>query len=287
MHTLALLMLPIIDRTWLWGAAVFYLAGFALGTVALLRERRHSRAWMYFLIATGFALQTCGLALRGRAVHGCPIGNQFEIFQFTAWSATALYLVIGPTFRLSLLGYFTACLSATLSLVSLLAPAWDAVRRTNVFGGNAWIEFHAALAIFSYGVFGLLALTSIMYLLQVFSLKRHRLRGFFSFLPSIVDLDHINLRLLTAGVLLMTSALGVGYVYFSQDRTSVQPVKILTTVAVWFSYAVTLGLRWRGLLVAKRLAWVCIVLYLAALYSLDVVNNSRNPQPARPSAGQS
>jgi ABC-type uncharacterized transport system permease subunit len=33
------------------------------------------------------------------------------------------------------------------------------VRRTHIFGGNPWIELHAALAIFSYGVFGLLALT--------------------------------------------------------------------------------------------------------------------------------
>jgi len=241
---------------------------------------------MYILIASGFALQTYGLALRGRAVHGCPIGNQFEIFQFTAWSATALYLVIGPTFRLSLLGYFTACLSATLSIVSLLVPAWDSVRRANAFGGNAWIEFHAALALFSYGVFGLLALTSIMYLLQVFSLQRQHLRGFFSFLPPVVDLDHINLRLLGAGVTLMTASLAVGYMYFSQDRTSVQPVKIITTVSVWLAYGIVLFLRWRGILITKRLAWACIVLFVAALISLGPVNASRKPLPAQQTASQ-
>lgn len=280
-------MFPLIDRTWLWGAALLYLAGFTLGTVALLRERRHSRAWMYFLIAAGFALQTYGLALRGRAVHGCPIGNQFEIFQFTAWSATALYLVIGPTFRLSLLGYFTACLSAILSFVSLLIPAWDAVHRPNAFGGNAWIEFHAALALFSYGVFALLALTSIMYLLQVFSLKRHHLRGVFSFLPSVVDLDHINLRLLTAGVTILSASLAVGYVYFRQDPESVKHIKVLITGLIWLAYAITLALRWRGLLITKRLAWVCIALFIAALISLDVINSSRKPLPAPQSASQS
>ncbi|MFT3869412.1 MAG: cytochrome c biogenesis protein CcsA [Nibricoccus sp.] len=279
----------LIDRSWLWGAALLYLAGFTLGTVALLRERRHSRAWMYFLIAAGFALQTYGLGLRGRAVHGCPIGNQFEIFQFTAWSATSLYLVIGPTFRLSLLGYFTACLSAILSCVSLLIPTWDAVHRFNAFGGNAWIEFHAALAIFSYGVFALLALTSIMYLLQVFSLQRHRLRGLFSFLPSVVDLDHINVRLLTAGVTILSASLAVGYVYFRQDPASVEHLrlKILVTGIIWFAYAATLGFRWRGLLITKRLAWVCITLFIAALFSLHVVNSSRKPLPAPQSASQS
>ena len=268
-------MSSLSDRTWLWIAAAFYLAGFLLGTVALLRERRHSRTWMYIFIWAGFVFQTCGLALRGKAVHGCPISNLFELFQFTAWSATSLYLVIGPTFRLSLLGYFNACLSATLTCVSLLVPVWDSIHRARIPGSSPWIEFLAALALFSYGVFGLLALTSIMYLLQVFSLKRQHLRGFFSFLPSIVDLDHINLRLLTAGAVLMTAALSVGYVHWVHDRDSVPAIKILITGSIWAAYAVALILRLRGILLTKRLAWTCIVLFVAALFSLGIIESSR------------
>jgi len=271
------------DRSSLWIAATLYLAGFVLGTVALVRERRHSRAWMYILIAAGFILQTVGLGLRGKALHGCPITNIFELFQFTAWSATSLYLVIGPTFRLSLLGYFTACLSASLTFISLLVPAWDSVHRMRAPGGSPWIEFHAALAMFSYGVFGLLALTSIMYLLQVFSLQRHHLRGFFSFLPSVVDLDHINFRLLGAGVVLMSAALSVGYVHWVHDRESVPVYKILITGSIWATYSLALFLRWRGLLITKRLAWTCIALFGAALISLGPINASRKA-PATPVA---
>jgi ABC-type uncharacterized transport system permease subunit len=264
------------DRTWLWFAAVFYFAGFALGTLSVLRQRRHSRASMYVLILIGFCIQTFGLYLRGVAVKGCPIGNTFEIFQFTAWSATSLYLVIGATFRLSLLGYFTSCLAATLTILSLSVPAFDAIRRVGVFP-NAWIEFHAALAIFSYGVFGLLALTSVLYLLQVYSLKNHRLRGFFSFLPSILDLDHINLRLLKAGFAIMTASLAVGSVYWLRDVDSVHASKLIITLAIWLAYAVTFGLRILSRLLAKRLAWTCIILFVAALVSLWPVNSSRKP----------
>ena len=241
---------------------------------------------MYIFIASGFALQTVGLALRGKAVHGCPINNTFELFQFTAWSATSLYLVIGPTFRLSLLGYFNACLSATLTFISLLVPAWDSVHRVNNFGGSPWIEFHAALALFSYGVYGLLALTSIMYLLQVFSLQRRHLRGLFSFLPPVVDLDHINFRLLTAGVVLMSAALSVGYVHWIHDRDSVPIIKILVTGSIWAAYALTLILRWRGILITKRLAWTCIGLFVAALLSLGVIESSRKTPPAAQTTSQ-
>lgn len=269
------------DRNWLWLASTLYLAGFALGTVGVVAEKKHSRGVMFVIIAAGFTIQTFGLYLRGLAVHGCPIGNTFELFQFTAWSATALYLVIGATFRLSLLGYFTCSLSAVLTLLSLSVPAWDAVRAVDVFHGNTWIEFHAALALFSYGVFGLLALTSTMYLLQLYSLQNRNMRGFFSFLPSILDLDHIGLRLLTAGVILMTASLGVGSVYWIRDTSTVDVAKLATTVPVWIAYALVLGLRWRSVLLAKRLAWVCIILFAAALLSLGPVNASRNPLPAK------
>src|SRR6185436_199883 len=96
------------DRMWLWAAAGFYFAGFALGTITLLRHGKPSAPATYALIAIGYVLQLLGLGIRGQAVGGCPRGNQFEFYQFTAWSAITLYFVVGVTFRNSLLGYFTS-----------------------------------------------------------------------------------------------------------------------------------------------------------------------------------
>lgn len=267
------------DRTWLWAAAGCYLAGFVLGTLALIRGGRPSSAANYALIAAGYVLQLVGLGLRGKTVGGCPLGNQLEFFQFTAWSAITLYLVIGVTFRTSLLGYFTSCLAASLTLVSLAIPAWDATRRAHIFGTNVWIEFHAALAVFSYGVFGLLALTSLMFLLRNYSLKSKRLGGWFSFLPSILDLDHISVRLLWAGLALLTISLGVGSVYWLRQPGSVTVSKLLT-FGLWAAYAVALTLRLRGLLLSRRFAWTCLVLFAAALVSLGLVDANRHPIPA-------
>ena len=78
------------DREWILFAAGCYLGGLVFGTVSLVRTRRHSRWVMYAIMALGYALQTVGLAMRGRAVGGCPLGNTFEILQFTSWSAITL-----------------------------------------------------------------------------------------------------------------------------------------------------------------------------------------------------
>lgn len=265
------------DRTWLWLAAGFYAAGFLLGTLALLRHGRPSGIATYALIAVGYLVQLVGLGLRGRAVGGCPLGNQFEIYQFVAWSSITLYLVVGVTFRNSLLGYFTSCLAAILTTLSLAIPAWDATTRTHIFGANPWIELHAALAVFSYGVFGLLALTSLMFLLRNHSLKSKHLGGWFSFLPSILDLDHIGVRLLGAGVAILTAALAVIALHYFRDVSSANLLKILATTLVWAAYATVFFLRLRGVLLAKRFSWCCLALFAAALLSVGPVDKSRFP----------
>ena len=263
------------DREWIWIAAACYLVGVVIGTIALIRHRKQPAGSIYLIIAIGFVLQTVGLYVRGLEVGGCPLGNHFELFQFTAWSATSLYLVVGATFRLSRLGYFTSLLSLVLSLVSLSIPAWDATRRSDVFGGNVWIEFHAALALFSYGVFALLALTSTMFLLRNYSLKHKQLSGAFAFLPSIRDLDTISLRLLNVGVALLSASLLVGSAHWLRAIDSVDFLKLVTTVAIWFAYGAAFILRRKGKLYGKNLSWACIGLFIAALLSLYFVNSSR------------
>lgn len=265
------------DRSFLWLATVLYLGGFVAGCVQLLRRQylTGDRTLLNVLLAFGLSTQTAGLYIRGLAYGGCPLGNQFEIVQFVAWSAMVLYFVVGPAFRVSLLGLFTSGYAAALATISLAIPAWDSTRGTRLFGNNPWIEFHAALAVFSYGVFGLLALTSMMHLLQNWALKQKRLNGLFWFLPSVVQLDQINWRMLLAGVGLLTISLCVGASWWVRDTASVHWPKLLVTLAVWAVYSFVLLLRWRGVLYAARFSWACVGLFMIAMMSLGPINANR------------
>jgi hypothetical protein len=100
-------------------------------------------------------------------------------------------------------------------------------------------------------------------------------------LPSILDLDHIGVRLLGMGVGILGVSLAVASIYWLRDTASANSLKIISTVAVWAAYAVALGLRLGGRLLARRFAWTCLLLFPLALLSLQVVNDPRLPAAAR------
>jgi ABC-type uncharacterized transport system permease subunit len=267
------------DRLALAVGSGFYAAGLLYGIWSLLFRRRHSRFAAYGLMALGWAVQTLGLFLRSRATHSCPIGNTFEVLQFVSWSGTLLYLFVGTVFRTSLFGFFSAAMAVLLALLSFTIPGLDGAARVRPFGTDPVVALHAALALFGYGVFALLALTSLMYLLRHRDLRRKRLDGVFSLLPSIVELDHINLRLLAVGVMLLTVALGIAFAHWHAHLDLVVPGKLAATLLVWLCYAVALAQRIRQRCVALRFAWVCLLLFLAPLFSLWVVVPAQRPVP--------
>ena len=158
--------LAITDRDAIALGAAMYAAAFLCGALSLLLRKPYSHALTFTLLCGGCLLQTLGLNLRGAQIRACPLGNIFEITQFICWSLVLLYFIIGPAFRLRLLGFFTAGLAATLSGASLAVRQWDAAYPAGIFGGNPWVELHAALAMLSYAIFAVVALVSTMFLLQ-------------------------------------------------------------------------------------------------------------------------
>ena len=268
------------DILWIGIGNLIYTLGFVTSILYLVRARHHPRWLLYAIIAGGYAIQTYGLYLRGMEVKGCPIGNTFEIVQFVIWSLTFCFLVLGPAFRLSLFGFFTAGMAALLSVLSFIFRGWDSPYPLEAGKISPAIEFHASLAVFSYGIFGLLAISSILYILQNFSLKHHRWKGMYEFLPSLVESEAMTLRMLAAGSGVLTVSLVVGYSYWIQNTAEINASKLAATIAVWLAYLVVLFLRLTNRLYAKKLAWTSIVLFLFALLSIWPVDSSRQAKQA-------
>src|SRR5436853_6867948 len=111
------------------------------------------RQFNFFAVGLGFIFQTAFLWIRGDAQGRCPITNLFEVIVFVAWSVALFYMVVGPAYRLSLMGAFTAPLVVLLQLVALIVPI-DQSHRTRL-AANSWMEFHASISMMAYGAFAM------------------------------------------------------------------------------------------------------------------------------------
>lgn len=271
---------PLELAGFLFSALLYAGVGLA-ATESVARGRRYGHARLLTLIGLGFVIQSFALYSRGLRHGGCPLGNTFEVLQFLAWSIILFYFVFGPTFRVSLLGLFSSALAGVLAVVSLLVPTWDADRKPPLFGGNPWVETHAALALISYGAFGVLALMAVMYLIQHAALKHKRSRGMFDFLPSVVQLESMNRRVLTVGMGGLSIALIIAFSAGLNDPEAVPRSKLIAVMVVWVAGLTMSWARWRQLLHSRRSAWAAIALFALALASLIPVGQTPTRAPAQ------
>src|SRR6195256_1745722 len=255
-----------MERQLLLGSTLCFLVAVA-HTLTTLREGVfHPRRFNFFAIALGFALQSAFLYVRGHALGRCPITNLFEVFIFLAWSVALIYLAIGPTYRLSLMGAFTAPLVLLIQTFALLVPI--DVRHSARLDVNPWLEFHASMSMIAYGAFALAGVAGVMYLVQERQLKTHQLHSIFYHLPPLTDLFAAITRLLWLGFALYTAGLVSGFF----TGGPLPRVKMICAFGVWVFYGAILQGRHLRWFAPKRVAALCVLAFSAAISVLWAIN---------------
>ncbi|MEO5753081.1 MAG: cytochrome c biogenesis protein CcsA [Chthoniobacterales bacterium] len=248
-----------MDRQLLLVSTLFFFLAMVRTFIAIRARTYRAGGFNFWTIAVGWLFQMAFLWVRGNALGRCPLTNLFEVFIFLAWSVSLIYLVIGPVYRLSPMGAFTAPLVFGLQTFALLAPI-DAPHTLSA-SPSPWLEVHAAVALIAYGAFALACVAGLMYLVQERQLKLRRLNSMFYHFPPLTDLFAAITRLLWLGFFLLT--LGIAAGFFTG-----QPLpyaKILWSFGVWIFYAAILLARHLGKTTPRRVAALCVIGFSAAL----------------------
>jgi ABC-type uncharacterized transport system permease subunit len=248
-----------VDRYLLIVSTACFLVAIAHTVLEMRGGIFRPRQFNFFAVGLGFIFQTAFLWTRGHAEGRCPITNLFEVIVFVAWSIALFYMVVGPAYRLSLMGAFTAPLVVLLQLFALLAPI-DKPHRVRL-PANSWLEFHASISLVAYGAFALACIAGVMYLVQERQLKTHQLHSIFYHLPPLTDLFAAIIRLLWWGFLLYTLGLVSGFFVGGP----LPWIQIAFATGVWFLYGLILQGRYLRWFAPKRVAALCIVGFSAAL----------------------
>ncbi|MCW1924364.1 cytochrome c biogenesis protein [Luteolibacter arcticus] len=248
-----------MDRWFLIAATALAAVGGITGMWTVHRGTR-SR-WTVFWMCLAFLAQLGFLSVRGEARGACPLVGFGEILAFLAWSLTLFYFVVGPPYRLSLLGVFTAPLVTIIQILALMPGVWDS-NPTRVGVTDGWRETHAAMSVLSYGALALAAVAGVMFLVLDKQLKDHHLQsGLFRNLPPVRELLKCTVRLLWIGVVLLTIGVVAGFMMPRNGGTA----HLLTATAVWIGYAALLSIRQVRGLTGRRTATVAVVLFVISL----------------------
>ncbi|HEY8902593.1 MAG TPA: cytochrome c biogenesis protein CcsA [Chthoniobacterales bacterium] len=255
-----------MERYWLVAASFCFLLSFGRTLFALGSGIFRPSRFNLITMAAGFLFETAFLYQRGHAIGACPITNLFDVLIFLSWSIVLIYLLVGPAYRLSLMGAFTSPLVLSLILLALLAPL---DRATPPPVHNSWVEFHAALSLIAYGAFGLGCISGVMYLVQERQLKSRKVSDLLLSLPPITELHIANGRLLLVGFVLLTIAFGAGIA----SHMSIPETKRLASMLIWALYGCLLLARRFHLLSPGRAATASIAIFAIALVTLPSVSH--------------
>jgi len=268
--------MPEPDRLALMLSTLCFLGAFAAAAYRVMVAAYRGTWPHHLLMALGFAGQCWVLTARGRELGRCPITQPWELLVFVSWGVVMMYWIVGPAYRVSLMGIITAPLVWIFQLLALILQGTlppktgDAIFQTPS-KIDPWLEWHATVSLLAYAAFALAASAGILFLFQDRQLKSgHPNRLIFN-LPPLRNLGRGLTGLLQLGFGLLT--VGIVSAYFMEKMPSA--LKLAAIWAVWAAYLAVLFHHWRRGWPQRRLAEVAALIFLLPLSSLWII--SRHP----------
>ncbi len=213
---------------WVIASFILALAITGLGWRLLVMGLRlaHAPVWMACL----FAMQTGALCVESWQTGMCPVRGTAESLFFFSWALNLFYLILGRSYRISLLGIYTAPAVAALVLCSLTVGYGGAEVSAQ---GGFWVTAHVAVIMMAYGAGALGGIAGLAFLLQDARLKRRLIPGTGRQLPPIRTLETAMKRLnwLTFTLLLIGGSLSsLGHLSASAAKLGVVALLLLSYV---------------------------------------------------------
>jgi len=250
-----------MEKIALWASTFFYFLIFCSTLVALKAKRLHPGRFSFVAIFLGVACQSWFLVLRGKETHACPITTLPEMLIFLSWAIGWFYLLIGSTYRISLMGAFTAPLILIFQSMGflLLAPAISVEHSL-----SPWIEAHAALSLVAFGALSLASVSALMFLFQEAQLKSQAPAPIFHFLPPMQLLEITTVRLLWLGLGLLTTA----FISGALSGIPISGIKFWISFLLWGCYGLLGVAEQARRLSPHRFAQGIILVFVFALVVL-------------------
>jgi ABC-type transport system involved in cytochrome c biogenesis permease subunit len=209
-----------------------------------------------------------------------PVAGASSAISTFVWLLALAYLYTEMATDERAMGVFILPLLVGLQAIPALNPGVDvhaAVLQGPLFG------LHVFSLLFAYASFALACVIGITYVLLFKEIKAKHLGFFYTRLPSLQILDHMNQRAVTIGWTFLTIGVIVGGVWAAQARTSagldprvqamsIRDPKIFVALVSWVFYSfeefVARRIGWGG----RRTAYLSVVGFVIVLLNFVLIS---------------
>lgn len=241
--------------TILYGASAYlYIAGWLTRetTVQVWAPRFLSGAVLSYLASMG---------LRWIA-FGFPFLTLREVLSVYAWVLALVYLILEWRSSYSIIGVLVTPVGSLMILVASLLPGAQSPLLPLL--KSPWLMIHTGTLLAAYAAFTVAFASALAYVLQDWSLRQRKLAWR---LPSLPTMDSLSRWLVTAGLLLMITAILSGAAWASEAWGKAwvwQPKQVLAlvTVAIYASYLFVRNVsHWS----VRRASWIVIAGFISII----------------------
>jgi cytochrome c-type biogenesis protein CcsB len=225
-------------------ALALYLAASVAYPLFLVFSTRIGAGFALALLVGGFGCHTLSIMHRTIFSRFFPLATTFDALSFFAWLIIGLFFIIRRRVPGPIFGAIAAPFGAVLMIIGM---SFSYQLRLPIIPilHSWWLPIHVILALLGNGVFALMAIGGLMYIVQEKLIKKKRIGRMYKLLPSLETLDEINRRGLPIGFFFLTLGIISGALwsgtawgfYWSWDP------KETWSLITWFVYAAMIHQR--------------------------------------------
>lgn len=248
-----------MSTTWLRVAAALYSIGLLHAILTILRRRTQVFRPALTAFTVGVVLHMVSLVEGAVAQGHMPVNNFYESISLCAFLIALLFLFVYWRYQFESLSVFLFPLVFLMTLVGSLGSPVSPWTSPGV--RDAWLLVHVVLVLLGYAALLLMAVASIVYLIQERRLKSKSRQVVFDKLPPLGTLDEIISWSMAIGFVLITLSVIAGSTWaFIESGTGwISEPKIGISLFTWALYLAMVFLRvsagWRG----RKAAFMAIV----------------------------
>lgn len=216
----------------------------------LIRLGRTPPAWTRFAqpVLTAAAFLHAAFIAVGASAGVCPVRGIQGSLTFFSVGIVVVYLLVSRRYKLSVVGAFVTPITL-LMLVSAHFSRAHGPLSTGTRG--VVLVIHIAANLIGQVAFALAAALAVVYLLQQRRLKKKKLLGLGTRMPSLDVLDQLGIRCVTFGFPFLTAGIVLGAIVARKMDESFQfSAAQVLAILMWLAFAGVLALRvaagWRG-----------------------------------------